>query len=154
MRLIMDAPGMDEVNCRKVFSSFGTILTGMRLAGINYVAVEALQTLARGAGEAGVLIHVAERSDAQGMHPRVQGVTFSEPDFPAHDLLAIDQPAGHAVAFGTSTPAEDIMNLFFDLDVGRLQFEEAVRRTVARRLAAMPVPPKPVRRRRAGQLNS
>jgi hypothetical protein len=135
----MEAPGIDEGQCRKVFDSFGAVLTGMRLAGVTYVAVEALQTLARGAGEAGVAVRVAERGDAQGMHPRIQSLQFSEPDMPALDLQATETPGGHVIAFGVETPAEEVMNLFFDLDVGRLPFEEAVQRTGARRLAALPL---------------
>lgn len=135
----METSGINENECRKVFDSFGAVLTGMRLASVTYIAVEALQMLARGAGEAGVALRVAERGDAQGMHPRVQGIQFSESDMPASDLQAAETPGGHVIAFGIATHAEDVMNLFFDLDVGRLPFEEAVQRTSARRLAALPV---------------
>ncbi|NEX59588.1 hypothetical protein [Noviherbaspirillum galbum] len=137
----MDAPGINDSGCRKLFDAFGAVMRGMRLASVSYVMIDALQALVHGAGEAGIAVEVAERNEAHGMHPRVQAIRFSAGDFPAHDVQAVEANGGHVLLIGAAAQAEEVMNLFFDLDVGRLPFDEAVRRTSARRLSAVQKPP-------------
>lgn len=137
----MDKPGIDEFECKKVFSTLGLVIAGTRLASVTDSTIESLQLLARGAGEPGVTVYISERNDPRGMHPRLDSVHYyANPDFPETDLQAGADAAGHAITFGWRTPAANVINLFFDLDVGRLPFEEAIRLTSAKRLAAAPQP--------------
>lgn len=134
----MDDSGLDEFECKKTFSSVGAAIAGTRLASITDATVQALQRLAKGAGESGVTVYVSDRQDARGLHPCVDSVRFSDANLPATDLQVIIEADGHAISFGWQAPVVDVVNLFFDLDVERLPFEEAVRATAAKRLAAAP----------------
>jgi hypothetical protein len=132
----MDKSGIDALECKKLFDNFGKAILGARLATVASTTIESLQMLAKAVGESGVTVGIAERNDAHGMHPRLNSVCFAGADFPAADLQAEIDATGETISFGCATPAEEIMNLFFDLDVGRLPFQEAVRSTSAKRLAA------------------
>lgn len=134
----MDDSGIDAFECRKTFGRLGAAVAGTRLASITDATVQSLQRLAKGAGESGVTVYVSDRQDARGMHPRVDSIRFSDANFPATDLQASMETDGHAISFGWQTPVVDVVNLFFALDVERLPFEEAVRATSAKRLAAAP----------------
>jgi hypothetical protein len=133
----MDDSGLDESEYKKAFSNLGAVIAGTRLASITDATVKSLQSLAKGAGESGVAVYVSDRQDARGLHPRVDSVRFSDGNLPATDLQASIEADGHAISFGWQAPVADVVNLFFDLDVERLPFEEAVRATTAKRLAAV-----------------
>jgi hypothetical protein len=144
----MNDSGLDEFECRKAFSDLGAVIAGTRLASITDATVQSLQRLATGAGESGVTVYVSDRQDARGPHPRVDSVRFSDASLPATDLQASIEADGHAISFGWQAPVADVVNLFFDLDVERLPFEEAVRATAAKHLAAVP---KTSHRKRVGR---
>lgn len=144
----MDDSGLDEFECRKAFGDLGAVIAGTRLASITEATVQSLQRLAKGAGETGVAVYVSDRQDARGLHPRVDSVRFSDASLPATDLQASIEAGAQAISFGWQAPVADVVNLFFDLDVERLPFEEAVRATTAKRLAAVP---KTSHRKRTGR---
>lgn len=140
---------MNEASCRQAFAESAARIDGLRLALVTEAMIHDLQDLAHTAGASGMILLITARNEAAGMHPRVGKASYAGADFPDTDFLAWEGPAGPAMTIGCHAPAAEIINLFFSLDVECLPFDEAVRVTSARRLAAAPPPKSGSRRKTA-----